>query len=227
MPTIVIVDDEKEILEPLEKMLLDESFSVRAFINPLRALEYLKLHPVDLVIFDIKMPELDGLSLLHRVRAYQPQIPAIFLSSKNDDADQLIGFSVGADDYVGKPFTKQLLIFRIKSVLRRYAPREQNSPKLISIGDLTIDRDRHLVTWKGVPVSVTVTECMILLSLGERPGVVKTRTQLMEACYQGNVFVSDRTIDSHVRNVRAKLKQVDEEANFIITVHGLGYKIVI
>ncbi|WP_235281466.1 response regulator transcription factor [Thalassobacter sp. 16PALIMAR09] len=227
MPKIVIVDDEVEILEPLEEMLLEEGYSVRAFSSSLKALAYLKHQAADLVVFDIKMPELNGLELLQRVREVHPSIPTIFLSSKNEDADQLIGFSAGADDYVGKPFTKQLLIFRIKSVLRRYAPAEQVSQRPIVAGDLSIDRERHLVSWQEQALTLTVTECMILISLAERPGAVKKRSQLMDACYEGNVFVSDRTIDSHVRNIRSKIRAVDQEAELIKTVHGLGYKLVV
>lgn len=227
MPDIVIVDDEVEILQPLEEMLVDEGFSVRAFESSLKALNYLKVHSPDLVLFDIKMPELNGLELLKRVREIHATIPVIFLSSKNEDADQLIGFSVGADDYVGKPFTKQLLIFRIKSVLRRHAPVDKQPHRRLVAGDLTIDPERHLVNWRDNQLSLTVTECMILISLAERPGTVKKRAQLMDACYGGNVFVSDRTIDSHVRNIRSKIRHVDPVAEPITTVHGLGYKLAV
>ena len=227
MPNIVIVDDEVEILEPLEEMLIDEGFSVRAFASPLKALAYLQAQSPDLVVFDIKMPELNGLDLLKKVREIHPVVPAIFLSSKNEDADQLIGFSVGADDYVGKPFTKQLLLFRIKSVLRRHAPSDRTPSQPIVVGRLAIDPERHLVSWSYHQLSMTVTECMILMSLAERPGTVKKRAQLMDACYDGNVFVSDRTIDSHVRNIRSKIRHVDQAAEPITTVHGLGYKLAI
>ena len=225
MPNIVIVDDEVEILQPLEEMLVDEGFSVRAFESPLKALAYLQTQSPDLVVFDIKMPELNGLELLKRVREIHASVPAIFLSSKNEDADQLIGFSVGADDYVGKPFTKQLLMFRIKSVLRRHAPMDKTPTQPIVAGSLAIDVERHLVSWCDHQLSMTVTECMILISLAERPGAVKKRSQLMDACYDGHVFVSDRTIDSHVRNIRSKIRNVDQTAEPITTVHGLGYKL--
>ena len=227
MPNIVIVDDEVEILQPLEEMLIDEGFSVRAFSSPLKALAYLQTQSPDLVVFDIKMPELNGLELLKRVREIHTALPAIFLSSKNEDADQLIGFSVGADDYVGKPFTKQLLMFRIKSVLRRHAPVDKSPNQPIVAGSLAIDPERHLVSRRDHKLSMTVTECMILMSLAERPGTVKKRAQLMDACYDGNVFVSDRTIDSHVRNIRSKIRDVDQTAEPITTVHGLGYKLAV
>ena len=146
---------------------------------------------------------------------------------KNEDADQLVGFSVGADDYVGKPFTKQLLMFRVKSVLRRHAPAQPMIEKPIEVGDLIIDRERHLVTWKGDSIDLTVTECLLLISLSERPGAVKKRQNLMDACYDGTVFVSDRTIDSHIRNIRAKFREIDDHADLIGTVQGLGYKLKI
>ena len=227
MSKILIVDDEAEILKPLEDMLKEEGFEVRAFTNPLKALDFLRTQSVDLAIFDIKMPELNGLDLLRHAREVHANLPIIFLSSKNEDADQLVGFSMGADDYVGKPFTKQLLLFRVKSVLRRYAPAQPVIEKPIEVGDLIIDRERHLVTWKGESIDLTVTECLLLISLSERPGAVKKRQNLMDACYDGTVYVSDRTIDSHIRNIRAKFRASDDGADLIGTVQGLGYKLKI
>ena len=225
MKRIIIVDDEVEILEPLESMLTEENFWVRSFSNPLKALQFLDTQSVDLAIFDIKMPELNGLELLSRVRAIHPGLPIIFLSSKNEDADQLVGFSFGADDYVGKPFTKQLLLLRVKAVLRRHEPIMEPKLELIEVGSLSIDRERNLVHWKGQNIELTVTECLLLISLAERPGVVRKRQQLMDACYDGAVFVSDRTIDSHIRNIRAKFKATDGRAEPIGTIQGLGYKL--
>ena len=225
MSRILIVDDEVEILKPLESMLMEENFRVRSFSNPLNALEFLRTQSVDLAIFDIKMPELNGLDLLRHAREFHPGLPIIFLSSKNEDADQLVGFSIGADDYVGKPFTKQLLLLRVKAVLRRHAPMTNPTTKLIEVGSLVIDRERHLVQWEGQDIELTVTECLLLISLAERPGTVRKRQQLMDACYDGAVFVSDRTIDSHIRNIRGKFKAVDEAAEPIGTIQGLGYKL--
>ena len=145
MSRILIVDDEVEILKPLESMLMEENFRVRSFSNPLNALEFLRAQSVDLAIFDIKMPELNGLDLLRHAREIHPGLPIIFLSSKNEDADQLVGFSIGADDYVGKPFTKQLLLLRVKAVLRRHAPMTNPTMKLIEVGSLVIDRERHQI----------------------------------------------------------------------------------
>ena len=227
MAKILLVDDEIEILNPLQEMLEEEGFKVRAFTNPIQSLNLMRAQSFDLAIFDIKMSELNGLDLLTKAREINPSLPIIFLSSKNEDADQLVGFSLGADDYIGKPFTKQLLIFRVKSVLRRHAPAQTVIEKPIEVGDLIIDRERHLITWKGVSIDLTVTECLLMICLSERPGAVKKRQNLMDACYDGAVFVSDRTIDSHIRNIRAKFRMVDNEADLIGTVQGLGYKLKI
>jgi len=225
MEKILIVDDEHSILEPLEEMLKGEGYRVRAFDNPIKALELLQTQEFDLAIFDIKMPEMNGYELLQASRAIRPSLPVIFLSSKQEEQDQIIGFTLGADDFVGKPFSKHLLLFRIKSVLKRHMPEVVPTVKPIEVGDLVIDRERHLVQWCGEEVLLTVTECMLLISLAERPGTVKKRDQLMDAAYDGSVHVSDRTIDSHIRNIRKKFNEVDEKVDIIGTVQGLGYKL--
>ena len=152
--------------------------------------------------------------------------PIIFLSSKIEEQDELIGFTLGADDYITKPFSKHLLLARVTAVLRRHETKiVQKTEKIIKADDLEIDQERHLVTWKNIPVNLTVTESMLLVSLAKRPGMVKNRSQLMDAAYDGTIYVSDRTIDSHVRNIRNKLKAVDSACDIILTVHGLGYKL--
>ena len=226
MATIIIVDDEEEILDPLEEMLTSEGYNVKAFSSSVKAEAYLLEHKADLAILDIKMPELDGFSLLKSVRSNSPNLPIIFLSSKADEQDQIIGFTLGADDYVTKPFSKHLLLMRVAAVLRRHQSENvSNAPDLVTTGPLIIDQDRHLVTWNGEAVGLTVTECLLLLSLSQRPGSVKSRNQLMDAAYREAIYVSDRTIDSHIRNIRQKLKVVDPECDVITTVHGLGYKL--
>ena len=227
MVKILIVDDEQEILTPLEDMLTSEGFKVRSFLDPNKALDFLRSQTVDLAILDIKMPEMGGYELLKSAREIHSQLPVIFLSSKQEEQDQIIGFTLGADDFVGKPFSKHLLVFRIKSVLRRYQIKDNASQKPIEIGELLIDKERHLVSWKEIDIDLTVTECMLLISLAERPGTVKKRDQLMDAAYQGSVYVSDRTIDSHIRNIRKKFDAVDPKAEIIATVQGLGYKLKI
>ena len=226
MTTIIIVDDDEEILAPLEKMLSAEGYFVKAFSSSLKAEAYLKGNSADLAIFDIKMPELNGFFLLRSVRSHLPNLPVVFLSSKADEQDQIIGFTLGADDYITKPFSQHLLLMRVAAVLRRH--RSDNGSEVLDIvtaGSLTIDQDRHLVTWNAEPVDLTVTECLLLLALSQRPGSVKSRNQLMDAAYREAIYVSDRTIDSHVRNIRQKLKAVDPTCDIIVTVHGLGYKL--
>ena len=225
MQSIVIVDDEIEILTPLEDMLSSESFRVRTFSEPVKALTFLKTQTADLAIFDIKMPDMNGFELLQAARAIHPDLPVIFLSSKSEEQDQIIGFTLGADDFVSKPFSKHLLLFRIKSVLKRHTKEIIQTVKPIELDKLSIDRDRHLVSWDGRHIELTVTECLLLISLCERPGAVKKRDQLMDAAYGVGHVVSDRTIDSHVRNIRQKFKDVDPKVELISTVHGLGYKL--
>ena len=167
-----------------------------------------------------------GYELLKSAKDIHPQLPVIFLSSKQEEQDQIIGFTLGADDFVGKPFSKHLLIFRIKSVLRRYQVKDEALQKPIEVGDLLIDKERHLVSWKGNDIDLTVTECMLLISLAARPGTVKKRDQLMDAAYQGSVYVSDRTIDSHIRNIRKKFNSADPQVEIIATVQGLGLSLI-
>ncbi|MDA9613020.1 response regulator transcription factor [Paracoccaceae bacterium] len=225
MTKILIVDDEESILAPLNEMLSGEGYRIRAFDDPLKALELLRTQEFDLAIFDIKMPQMNGYELLSAARAIRPGLPVIFLSSKQEEQDQIIGFTLGADDFVGKPFSKHLLLFRIKSVLKRHTPDIAITLKPIEVSELVIDRERHLVKWRDEEVSLTVTECMLLISLAERPGMVKKRNQLMDAAYEGSVHVSDRTIDSHIRNIRKKFSEVDSAVDLIGTVQGLGYKL--
>ena len=224
MTQIVIVDDEVEILNPLEQMLSNEGYKVKSFSSSKEAEAYLASNEANLAIFDIKMPEMDGYTLLRSVRDSQPNLPVIFLSSKADEQDQIIGFTLGADDYITKPFSKHLLLFRVAAVLRRHKPND-GIDSLVTAGDLTIDQDRHLVKWKDTAIDLTVTECLLLLSLARRPGSVKNRDQLMDAAYNEAIYVSDRTIDSHIRNIRQKMKTADPKCNVISTVHGLGYKL--
>ena len=226
MATIILVDDDPDILDPLKEMLEGENFRVKAFLHPQPALSFLKNNQADLAILDIKMPEMNGFQLLQETRAIYPDLPVIFLSSKTEEQDQIIGFTLGVDDFVTKPFSKHLLLFRIKSVLKRYSANTEKVSKPIEVGELKIDRERHLVTWNGANIELTVTECLLLISLAQRPGTIKKRDQLMDAAHQG-MSVADRTIDSHVRNIRQKFKSVDSKADPIGTVFGLGYKLKI
>jgi two-component system, OmpR family, response regulator ChvI len=183
---------------------------------------------VDLAILDIKMPRMDGMELLERLRK-QSDLPVIFLTSKDDEVDELMGLRMGADDYIKKPFSQRLLIERIRALLRRKSlgkaePGAAPHPEVIQRDDLLLDPARHVCSWKKGNVDLTVTEFLLLKALAQRPGHVKSRDQLMDAAYGENIYVDDRTIDSHIKRLRKKFKQVDTEFNEIETLYGVGYR---
>lgn len=226
-PTIALVDDDRNILTSVSMALESEGFRVRTYEDGAEALRALTQSPADLVVLDIKMPRLDGMELLTRLRR-SSDVPAIFLTSRDDDVDEALGLKMGADDYVRKPFSQRLLIERIRAVLRR-APGVAGDPgetleKPILRGDLVLDPVRHMCTWKGESVGLTVTEFLILRALAQRPGHVKSRDQLMDAAYDDNVYVDDRTIDSHIKRLRKKLRAVDGDFAEIETLYGIGYR---
>jgi two-component system response regulator ChvI len=205
-----------------------EGFVVRCYSDGFEALQGLTAQPVDLAVLDIKMPRMDGMKLLEQMRKHKSQIPVIFLTSKDDEVDELIGLTMGADDYIKKPFSQRLLIARIQALLRRGdLARElddaQGEPVIVR-GAMTLDPARHLCTWRGQPVELTVTEFLILKSLAQRPGHVKNRDQLMDAAYGEHIYVDDRTIDSHIKRLRKKFKAVDGEFAQIETLYGVGYR---
>ncbi|MEE8279083.1 MAG: response regulator transcription factor [Alphaproteobacteria bacterium] len=226
--TIALVDDDQNFLTSVSMALEAEGFDVRTYADGAEALRGLTAHPVDLAILDIKMPRMDGMELLNRLRR-QSQVPVIFLTSKDEEIDELLGFRMGADDYVSKPFSQRLLIERIRALLRRSELAAKASGAgagegAIVRGDLVMDPDRHLCTWRGQPVALTVTEFLILQSLATRPGHVKSRDQLMDAAYGEHIYVDDRTIDSHIKRLRGKFKVIDPEFSQIETLYGLGYR---
>ncbi len=226
--TIALVDDDQNFLTSVSMALEAEGFDVRTYADGAEALRGLTAHPVDLAILDIKMPRMDGMELLNRLRR-QSQVPVIFLTSKDEEIDELLGFRMGADDYVSKPFSQRLLIERIRALLRRSELAAKASgagagESAIVRGDLVMDPDRHLCTWRGQPVALTVTEFLILQSLATRPGHVKSRDQLMDAAYGEHIYVDDRTIDSHIKRLRGKFKVIDPEFSHIETLYGLGYR---
>ncbi|BCI65558.1 response regulator transcription factor [Acetobacter aceti] len=226
--TIALVDDDRNILTSVQMTLEAEGYAVRAFIDGEQALQDLTSHPVDLAVLDIKMPRMDGMELLQRLRA-RSNLPIIFLSSKDEEVDQLMGLRLGADDYITKPFSQRLLIERIRALLRRNdvnraeAAGEITSNTLVR-GDLTLDEARHRCQWKGTDVPLTVTEFLLVKALASRPGLVKSRDQLIDAAYGDNIYVDDRTIDSHIKRVRKKFRQVDDAFNQIETLYGIGYR---
>ncbi|KUO53803.1 MAG: two-component system response regulator [Alphaproteobacteria bacterium BRH_c36] len=226
--TIALVDDERNILNSLRMALEAEGFKVRTYSDGAAALEALTEEPVDLGIFDIKMPRMDGMELLRRVRQIS-DMPVIFLTSKDEEIDELFGLKMGADDYIAKPFSQRLVVERVKAVLRRAGAREPGAvpteaAKVLERGMLKLDPERHTCHWDEKPVTLTVTEFLILQALAARPGVVKTRDALMDAAYDDQVYVDDRTIDSHIKRLRKKFKQVDDNFDVIETLYGVGYR---
>ena len=227
MATIALVDDDENILASVSIALESEGHNVKTFEDGAKALEFINATPPDLVVSDIKMPTMDGMELLRRIRQ-NSSLPLIFLTSKDEEIDEVLGLTMGADDYVKKPFSQRLLLERVKAVLRRGqasdTPTPEEEKKIMRRGDLTLDPMRHSCLWKEQPVILTVTEFLILESLAQRPGFVKSRDQLMDAAYDDQVYVDDRTIDSHIKRVRKKFRVVDKEFDAIETLYGVGYK---
>ena len=225
---IALVDDDRNILTSVSMLLEAEGFQIKTYNDGASALEGLNQSPPDLGIFDIKMPRMDGMELLRRIRQ-KSDLPVIFLTSKDDEIDELFGLKMGADDFIKKPFSQRLLVERVKAVMRRAANRDvaqtpAEAAKVIERGKLAMDPDRHSCTWDSKPVTLTVTEFLILQSLAQRPGIVKSRDALMDAAYDDQVYVDDRTIDSHIKRLRKKFNAVDVDFDAIETLYGVGYR---
>ena len=228
MPTIALVDDDRNILTSVSIALEAEGYRIMTYTDGASALDGLKQNPPDLAIFDIKMPRMDGMELLRRLRQ-KSDLPVIFLTSKDEEIDELFGLKMGADDYIAKPFSQRLIVERVKAVLRRVSPKdgttvEDEAKRVLDRGKLKLDPERHTCHWDNKPVTLTVTEFLILQALATRPGVVKTRDALMDAAYDDQVYVDDRTIDSHIKRLRKKFKQVDDDFDVIETLYGVGYR---
>jgi len=230
MPTIALVDDDRNILTSVSIALESEGYRVETYTDGSSALDGLTAKRPDLAIFDIKMPRMDGMELLRRLRQ-KSDLPVIFLTSKDDEIDELFGLKMGADDFITKPFSQRLLVERVKAVLRRSAARAEGTVRedgggssVLERGNLSMDQERHTSMWKGKPVTLTVTEFLILFALAQRPGVVKSRDSLMDAAYDDQVYVDDRTIDSHIKRLRKKFKAVDDDFDMIETLYGVGYR---
>lgn len=228
---IALVDDDRNILTAVSIALQAEGFATRVYSDGASALKALAENTPDLAIFDIKMPRMDGMELLRRLRETS-NLPVIFLTSKDDERDEEAGLDMGADDYIAKPFSQRLLLARIRAILRRGTSAVINSPDdaqseqvgpLLEQGRLVMDPARHRVEWDAKPVSLTVTEFLILEALASRPGVIKSRNQLMDAAYPDDVFVDDRTVDSHIKRLRRKFRLVDPDFNAVETLYGAGY----
>lgn len=228
MPTVALVDDDRNILTSLRIVLENEGYKVRTYNDGVAGLEGITDDPPDIAILDIKMPRMDGMELLRRLRQ-DTELPVIFLTSKDDEIDELFGLKMGADDFIKKPFSQRLLVERVKAILRRgiaraTEPSPADAENTLERGQLVMDQERHTCHWDGKAVTLTVTEFLILQSLAQRPGVVKSRDALMDAAYDDQVYVDDRTIDSHIKRLRKKFKVVDDDFDVIETLYGVGYR---
>ena len=228
--TIALVDDDRNILTSVSIGLQAEGFATRVYSDGVAALKALLENPPDLAVCDIKMPRMDGLELLQKLRE-KSALPVIFLTSKDEEPDEALGLALGADDYITKPFSQRLLVARIRAILRRSELARDDSDEagpqpeaeVLRRGRLEMDPARHGVRWDDKAVSLTVTEFLILEALATRPGVIKSRNQLMDAAYSDDVFVDDRTIDSHIKRLRRKFRAVDPQFGAIETLYGAGY----
>jgi two-component system response regulator ChvI len=235
MAKITLVDDDENIVTSVSLALESHGHTVKAYFDGAAGLAALENEPPDLAILDVKMPRMDGMEVLRRLRR-TTDLPVIILTSKDDEIDEILGFNLGADDYIHKPFSQRLLIERVKAVLRRSgidgeeaamspaAAAAEASARAIRRGKLTLDPARHDCLWDGKPVKLTVTEFLLLQALAQRPGFVKSRDNLMDAAYEDQVYVDDRTIDSHIKRMRKKFREVDPEFDAIETLYGVGYR---
>jgi two-component system response regulator ChvI len=220
---IALVDDDRNILTSVAMALEAEDFKVSTYNDGEAGLKGLLADPPDLAILDIKMPRMDGLELLTKLRE-KSSLPVIFLTSKDDEVDELVGLRTGADDYITKPFSQRLLIERVRALLRRHAAQNASKDEKFICGHLQMDDTRHLSAWKSQPVNLTVTEYLLLKALATRPGHVRPRDQLIDMAYGENIYIDDRTIDSHIKRIRKKFKDIDENFDQIETLYGVGYR---
>ena len=234
MANITLVDDDENIVTSVSLALESHGHTVKSYFDGASGLAALEADPPDLAILDVKMPRMDGMEVLRRLRQ-SSDLPVIILTSKDEEIDEILGFNLGADDYIHKPFSQRLLIERVKAVLRRAGVDTEEPPppgvatpeggtRAIKRGKLTLDPARHDCLWDGRPVKLTVTEFLLLQALAQRPGFVKSRDNLMDAAYDDQVYVDDRTIDSHIKRMRRKFRQVDNEFDAIETLYGVGYR---
>ena len=230
MSKIALVDDDRNILTSVSMTLETEGFDVETYTDGQSALDAFTRSMPDLAILDIKMPRMDGMDLLQRLRQ-KSSLPVIFLTSKDDEIDEILGLRMGANDYVTKPFSQRLLLEPIRSLLRRkdanegkLIGEESEDTKVLIRGELSIDPLRHAVTWKGLSVTLTVTEFLLLQALAQRPGFVKTRDQLMDVAYDEQIYVDDRTIDNHIKRLRKNMRSVDNSFSAIEILYGIGYR---
>ena len=227
-PVIALVDDDRNILTSVSMTLEQEGYAVRTYTDGESALQGITAKPVDLAVLDIKMPRMDGMELLQKLRQ-RSALPVIFLTSKDEEVDELMGLRLGADDYITKPFSQRLLLERIRTLLRRNETSRAEgsgapSSGLIARGDMVLDETKHQCLWKSQDIQLTVTEFLLVKTLVLRPGMVKSRDQLIDAAYGDSIYVDDRTIDSHIKRVRKKFRHVDDSFDAIETLYGIGYR---
>lgn len=229
MTHICLIDDDQNILASLSLALKSEGYIISTFSDGLSGLNSLKEDDYDIAILDIKMPRLDGLEVLQKLRQTS-NLPVIFLTSKDEEVDQLLGLKMGADDYITKPFSQKLLIERVKAILRRsndvLTSNDKETSNIIKRGKLSLNMNRYECFWDDVAIKLTVTEFLLLESLASRPGYVKSRDQLMSAAYDDDIYVDDRTIDSHIKRLRRKFKNLDKNFESIETLYGVGYRYI-
>ena len=229
MTHICLIDDDQNILASLSLALKSEGYIISAFSDGLSGLNSLQEDDYDIAILDIKIPRLDGLEVLQKLRQTS-NLPVIFLTSKDEEVDQLLGLKMGADDYITKPFSQKLLIERVKAILRRtnqtINSNDKESSNIIKRGKLSLNMSRYECFWDDVVIKLTVTEFLLLESLASRPGYVKSRDQLMSAAYDDDIYVDDRTIDSHIKRLRRKFKNLDKDFEAIETLYGVGYRYI-
>jgi len=223
MQTIALVDDDEEILTSVSIALEREGYKVITYRDGASALVSLKTSPPDLAVLEIKMPRMDGMEMLRRLRETS-KVPVIFLTCQNDEIDEVLGLKMGADDFIRKPFSQRVLAERVKAVLRRGTEKDDSANIVIERGPLRMDMARHACTWKNAPVSLTVTEFLILKAIVSRPGVIKSRDALMDAAYDEEVCAGDRAIDCHIKRVRKKFRVVDASFDMIEALYGVGYR---
>jgi two-component system, OmpR family, response regulator ChvI len=226
MPTIALVDDDQNILTSVSMALEAEGYATMTYTDGCSALEGFKSNPPDLAVLDIMMPRMDGIETLRRLREGS-DLPVIVLTSNGEEIDELFSLKMGADDFIRKPFSRPLLVERINAVLRRHRsiPKASGDTKALEHGYLRMDAERHTCTWKNKPISLTVTEFLILQALAVRPGVFKNRDALMDAAYDDEVYVEDRAIDSHIKRLRKKFRESDKSCELIETIYGVGYRL--
>ena len=229
---IFLVDDDQNILTSVSMALESEGFSVKTFTDGENGLKGILEGSPDVAVLDIKMPRLNGIDVLKKIRN-SSDIPVIFLTSKDTEIDELLGFKIGADDYITKPFSQKILIERIRVLIRREKfnsqdkgqKNTQNKINTVAKGDFFLDKDKHICKWQNKTINLTVTEFLIIQSLIENPGTVKSREQLMVSAFgEESKNEDDRAIDHHLKRIRKKIKNIDKKFNSINTIYGIGYK---